>query len=160
MVDKRRHRPRTPSATDVAHTRRSRHRHLPGRCRRRGPVAHRLERLDRFDGDLTPWDGAPVTANNLWVTDQPGNPWRLDLTVGGGDDAFWWYRRDPSVRLPWSEAVIETSDGVAYLAPHIQLLFKAKAPRTKDDVDLRQVAPHLTARQRDWLAQRLAADHP
>ncbi len=96
-------------------------------------------------GQLSPWSGAPLDAalhqNNLWCRRYPGGPWQLDVTIGEGDEETWMYRRDPSVRVPWPDAVLHTSDGIPYLAPELQLLFKSKAPRPKDDVDAREVIP-------------------
>ena len=38
-----------------------------------------------------------------------------------------------------AEAVLTTADGVRYLAPEVQLLFKSKDVRGKDDVDRQRV---------------------
>ena len=55
-------------------------------------------------------------------------------------------------------AVLRTTDGIAYLAPELQLLFKSKNRRLKDDVDAAEVIPALGACQRD-LARHLLVDH-
>ena len=84
----------------------------------------------------------------------------LDITIGDGTPECWVYRRDPSLRLPWNVAVLRTSDGIPYLAPELQLLFKSKGLRPKDDVDAAQVIPSLEARRRQLLAEVLGPDHP
>ncbi len=113
-------------------------------------------------GRVSPWDGGPLEAdanqNNVWCR-RSGGPWRLDLTVGDGDDATWIYRRDRSLRRPWNQAVLE-SEGLRYLAPDLQLLFKSTHLRTKDSVDADEVIPALHARQVALLHVRLPADHP
>lgn len=48
------------------------------------------------------------------------------------------------------------SGGVPHLAPEIQLFFKAKRPRPKDEIDFAAVLPLLTAQQRRWLSDALA----
>jgi len=58
------------------------------------------------------------------------------------------------------EAVLRTADGVPYLAPELQLLFKSEAPREKDDVDTREVIPELDPTRRARLADLLPGDHP
>ncbi|MCB0958406.1 MAG: hypothetical protein KDB04_02645 [Acidimicrobiales bacterium] len=115
-------------------------------------------------GRLSPWHGEPLEAarhqNNVWCRRASGAPWSLDVTVGDGSAQEWIYRRDPSVRVPWNRAVLETADGIAYLAPELQLLYKSSAPRSKDDVDATEVIPDLDPRQCSFLARRLAPDHP
>src|SRR5947209_7130682 len=96
-------------------------------------------------GVLRPWGGAPLDAarneNNLWCRSAPSEPWALDVTISDGDDDEWVFRRDPAVRRPWNEAVLLAGDGVPFLAPELQLLFKSKDLRAKDDVDAREVIP-------------------
>lgn len=118
-------------------------------------------------GRLRPWDGAPVGpatdddgANNLWCRPHPSAPWALDVTIGDGGDGSWIFRRDPNLRRPWAKAVLETTDGVPYLAPELQLLFKSKNARPKDDVDAAEVIPELEASRRSVLAALLPVDHP
>jgi len=115
-------------------------------------------------GALRVWDGAALVAehheNNLWCRPQAEAPWALDVTVGEGDATHWIYRRDPRLRVPWAEAVRQTASGVPYLAPELQLLFKAKGLRSKDTVDAEVVIPTLTAGERARLRRWLPADHP
>ena len=114
-------------------------------------------------GHLTPWRGEPLAAarhqNNVWCRLAPGRPWALDMTIGEGSDDRWIYRRDPSVQVPWALAVLRTTDGVPYLSPELQLLYKSKGLRPKDDVDAAEVIPHLDDRQRELLARLLEPDH-
>jgi hypothetical protein len=50
--------------------------------------------------------------------------------------------------------------GVPYLAPEIQLLYKAKNHRPKDDADFDAAVGLLSATQRRWLREALAVHHP
>jgi hypothetical protein len=115
-------------------------------------------------GRLEPWKGGQLQAalhqNNLWCRRHHDGPWQLDVTIGEGDDELWVYRRDPSLQVPWAQAVLQTPDGVPYLAPVLQLLFKSKDRRDKDDTDARQVIPELDRERRDQLARLLPTDHP
>jgi hypothetical protein len=115
-------------------------------------------------GVLTAWDGgAPDperSQNNLWCRPTAGSPWALDVTVGDGNDDEWIFRRDPTVRRRWAEAVLLTGDGTPYLAPELQMLFKSKTIRAKDDVDAAVVLPRLERNRQDWLRGHLPADHP
>jgi hypothetical protein len=139
-----------------------------GICRRDAPAAHGwLRRLHPYvaaAGRLRPWDGGPLSAgadeNNVWVKDRPDGPWRFDIAIGDGDPGRWTYRRDPTISRPWSETLMTTTDGVPYLAPEIQLLFKAKGLRPKDHVDAGVVIPLLDEPRRRWLAGHLPEGHP
>jgi hypothetical protein len=53
-----------------------------------------------------------------------------------------------------------TTDGVPVIAPEIALLFKAKAPRFKDQRDFDRVLPYLGLAARSWLASALEQAHP
>ena len=115
-------------------------------------------------GRITPWDGRPLDAyrseNNVWARQSAGSPWRFDLTVGSGTARKWVYRRVQSVTRPWSRAVLKSVSGVPYLAPDLQLLFKAKHPRPKDHVDAEMVIPFLDSGARRFLTDRLSPEHP
>lgn len=115
-------------------------------------------------GRLVAWDGSPLeggqAANNVWARRRPGARWRVDLTMGAGSPTEWVYRRDPSLRLLWDDAVLHTDDGIPYLAPELQLLFKAKHNRPKDTMDAERVVPKLDGHQRAFLVARLPVDHP
>lgn len=114
-------------------------------------------------GVLSPWDGRPLPAerheNNIGARRKPGGPWTLEITVGGGDDNSWWSRRDPTIRLPWADAVLVAA-GIPFLAPHVQLLMKSKTVRPKDQLDAKVAIPSLDRNQHRWLMQRLSPDHP
>jgi len=115
-------------------------------------------------GRLQPWtSGEPDAAlqqNNLWCRREIRGPWLLDVIIGEGDEEFWIYRRDSSIRCDWAEAVLLTHDGLPYLAPELQLLFKSKDHREKDDIDARTVIPELEDKRRGRLAELLAKEHP
>ena len=115
-------------------------------------------------GQLMTWRGEPLEIdrhqNNLWCRVTAGAPWLLDVTIGEGSNDSWIYRRDPSVQQRWDVAVLRTTDGIPYLAPELQLLFKSKGLRPKDDVDAAEVIPALDAAQRGFLGRHLRVDHP
>lgn len=117
-----------------------------------------------FGGKLTPWMGEALTnrldVNNVWGRLPDASSWQIDLTIGSGDHDHWIYRRDPSIERPWSDAVLRTPEGVPYLAPDLQLLFKSKNPRPKDDLDARVVGQFLRKEQRQFLLAHLSDGHP
>jgi hypothetical protein len=115
-------------------------------------------------GVLSPWSGsvplAQKSQNNLWCRKTTDRPWCLDVTVNDGDQESWIFRRDPSIRVPWEEAILRTEFGVPYLAPDLQLLYKSTDIRPKDALDPREVIPSLTPDQRDRIHVLLREDHP
>lgn len=115
-------------------------------------------------GALTRWDGSALAAqanqNNVWCRQVPEEPWCLDITISEGDRECWVYRRDPTLRVPWEDAVLRNARGIPYLAPELQLLFKSKNNRTKDDRDASEVIPALDAGRQCRLRDLLPHDHP
>ena len=72
------------------------------------------------------------------------------------------YKRDESVSMPMRDALWQR-DGIRYLQPEIQLLYKAKGLRAKDAVDFYNTLPHLNELQRAWLRaglERTLPGHP
>lgn len=93
--------------------------------------------------------------HGLWLRRDSSQPWVLDLMLVPGDGSRWVYRRDPRVRLPWSQAH-SVVGGITYVRPEISLLFKAKHDRPKDRSDL--AAARIGEEARGWLVQQLRAE--
>ncbi|HEX5293738.1 MAG TPA: amino acid transporter [Streptosporangiaceae bacterium] len=69
--------------------------------------------------------------------------------------ADWVSRRDPRIRRPLARIGHAGPDGIPYLAPEIQLFYKARKVRPKDEADFTAALPVLTAAQRQWLGDAL-----
>ncbi|MBA4180403.1 MAG: amino acid transporter [Anaerolinea sp.] len=115
--------------------------------------------LDAADppGNLRPWrrgEMLPPGVHDIWAREGPDGPWRFQLMLNEHDDDEWIYRRDSRIQRSF-DSLTWRLFGVEYLAPEVQLLFKSKDPRPKDEEDFRQVAPLLTFVQRHWLADAL-----
>ncbi|MFS8204641.1 nucleotidyltransferase domain-containing protein [Streptomyces sp. CWNU-52B] len=123
-------------------------------------------------GSLRPWapgEVLPLGVHDIWCRPGPDAPWRvqvmLDESQGDshGQEPEWVSRRDPRVRRPISTLGAVSEEGVPFLAPDVQLYYKAKAPRPKDEADFDAVLPVLTERQRGWLVgaiTRTYGPHP
>ncbi|MFT3926940.1 MAG: GNAT family N-acetyltransferase [Myxococcales bacterium] len=120
-----------------------------------------LEFVVAAQGKLANWRGEPLVAgqNNVWLRAHGEHHWALDLTLSDGAERQWIYRRDPALTRPWSEAVLHTKEGVPYLAPELQLLFKSKTPRPRDTLDASMVIPLLDEAQHTFLERHLAPSH-
>ncbi|GAB2955991.1 nucleotidyltransferase domain-containing protein [Nonomuraea fastidiosa] len=110
---------------------------------------------------LRPWaldEVLPGQAHNVWVRERPGGPWRFELLLEDVDGQEWIYRRDRRIRRPLAELTVE-ADGLRLVAPEVQLLYKAKGTRRKDEVDFEAILPRLTQGQRCWLEAALEVGH-
>ena len=109
-----------------------------------------------------PGEVLPAGVHDIWAREGPTGPWRFQLMIDEHDDDEWIYRRDSRIQRSF-ESLTWNLFGVEYLAPEVQLLFKSKGSRAKDEEDFRQVAPLLTPMQRHWLLDALrltSAGHP
>jgi hypothetical protein len=79
------------------------------------------------------------------------------LDEAEGDE--WLYRRMPSVRRSL-KSLVWHHDGVPYLSPEVQLLYKGAQRSPKAEADFNACLPHLDGSQRSWLARALATAHP
>ncbi len=112
------------------------------------------------DGKLRPWaDGEylPDGDGSIWCRRYPGSEWILQVLFGESGDGHWEFRRNRNVSLPLEALGRRTLDGIPYLAPAVQLLFKAQDTRPKDHADFEAVVPHLEPPDRAWLISALAA---
>ncbi|MGW4073916.1 nucleotidyltransferase domain-containing protein [Streptomyces asiaticus] len=108
--------------------------------------------------DATPEVLAAV--HQTWLRDPATGNYLLDVFREPHDGDTWICRRDERIRLPYSDIVHHTQDGIPYLAPELVLLFKAKHARRKDQTDFEATFPRMTSAQRETLAELLARVHP
>lgn len=110
-------------------------------------------------GTLRPWqpgERLPPSVHDIWCRPGPDQPWRIQIMLDESSGSDWVSRRDPRIRLPIATIGATTADGIPYLAPDVQLLYKAKAPRPKDEADFAAALEILTQPQRQWLRRALS----
>lgn len=91
----------------------------------------------------------------------PGEPQlSIEFLLNERDAASWIFRRNPEVVLPLDRAMINSEFGVAALSPEIVLLFKAKAPREKDQADFQAASSAMSNSSGLWLRSALMTCHP
>ena len=98
--------------------------------------------------------------NSLWCKRANAAQWELELLLDVSDGKFWVFRRDPRISYLLSRAIRRNADGIAYIAPEIQLLYKARATRAQDQADFDRVVPHLNRAARTWLRDSLMSTDP
>jgi len=108
----------------------------------------------RRDEDLDP------AVHDIWCRPRRDAPWAVQLMVGESEGDAWIFRRDPRIRRALSAIGCRTDAGIPYLAPEVQLLYKATDPRPKDEADFARVALHLDDDSRHWLRDALALVYP
>ena len=98
--------------------------------------------------------------HDIWCRPKKNDPWAIQLMVTDTYENQWLFRRNAQIRGPLSTMGYVTEDGIPYLAPEIQLLYKAKSLRPKDEADFAKVLTHLDQKSCRWLFQTLAIVHP
>ncbi|MEW5626504.1 amino acid transporter [Streptomyces hydrogenans] len=117
-------------------------------------------------GALRPWRPGEVLRpplHDIWCRRTPKAPWSVQLMLDEAEGTQWVSRRDPSIRLPIDQLGRTTETGIPYLAPEVQLFYKAKATRDKDETDFEAVLPLLDTPARAWLADAInviVPNHP
>lgn len=113
-------------------------------------------------GTLRPWRvGESLTAgvHDIWCRPGPAEPWRLQFMLDESEGDEWVSRRDARIRLPLAQLGRRTAEGLPHLTPEVQLLYKAKGLRPKDEEDFAAALAVLDADQRWWLAEALELIH-
>jgi hypothetical protein len=121
------------------------------------------EFFEAKDGAVTQLVKGHVTrpeVNSLWCKRANAGQWELELMLDESDGQLWVFRRDARITYPLSSAIRRNPEGIAYLAPEIQLLYKARATRAQDQADFSHVVPHLDRDAQTWLRESLASMDP
>jgi hypothetical protein len=95
-----------------------------------------------------------------WLRDPKTGAYHLDVFRDPHDGSEWICRRDERIRLPYSQLICHSKEAIPYMAPEFVLLFKAKSPRDKDQMDFDGVVPLLGPQQVAWLRASLELVHP
>jgi hypothetical protein len=108
-------------------------------------------------GTLRPWAPAeilPAGVHDIWCRpDQKA--WRIQVMLDESDGEDWVSRRNARLRRPIAELGRLSTDGIPYLAPDVQLFYKARQPRAKDEIDFAAALPTLTEAERAWLTNAI-----
>jgi hypothetical protein len=105
-------------------------------------------------GTLTPLPAAtalPREAHELWARERGRDAWQLEVLFEERVADRWVYRRNERVGAHWKDIGRFTNDGIPYIRPDIQLLYKSKSPRPSDESDLLAILPRLDVAQKATL---------
>lgn len=114
-------------------------------------------------GTLTPLrDDQPLPdqAHEMWCRERGHDAWQLEILVEERDGDRWVYRRDPRIGVHVRDLGRFSNDGIPYIRPDVQLLYKSKSTRGVDESDLITLLPRLDAYQRATLSAWISAGDP
>ncbi len=115
------------------------------------------------EGRILPWvdpEDLDDSVFGVWIRPAPDAPWQLEVMLADGDRDEWRFRRDPSITMSWDKLIRTTMAGIPYCTPEVQLLYKSKQARPKDDVDFARCLHRMSVEQRSWLVDAVARTSP
>jgi hypothetical protein len=113
---------------------------------------------------LKPWprgefQTSPV--NDIWCRRTKDSPWQLQLMLLDTDGDQWVFRRDPRIRGSIESLGRSTATGLLYVAPEIQLLYKARRETLEiDEADFQVAVPLMEKTACAWLLECLEKRFP
>ena len=111
-------------------------------------------------GNLTIWeeeDFLNAPDDDIWVSKNEKSPWAFQIMLVDSEKGNWVYKRENSITRKLDEIFLKTSEGIPYLKPEIQLLYKGGVPniREKDEQDFHTLLPSLSIQEKIWLKTAL-----
>lgn len=113
-------------------------------------------------GTLRKWTpGAPLPwrVHDVWALRAYSRAWELQLMIQEADATSWYYRRDDRVNGRLDDLVVVVDD-VPCLRMDLQLLYKSRSSRPKDEEDFDQLLPRLGEAERVKLVEWLRLTNP
>ncbi|MYL54930.1 hypothetical protein GLW08_16470 [Pontibacillus yanchengensis] len=116
------------------------------------------------NGKLVSWKQGEYlgSTNDIWVSKDAYSSWAFQIMLVDTDNDEWIYRRDKSIRASKEKIMHKSQDGIPYIKPEIQLLYKAGASiiRNKDLQDFQNILPFLDTREKEWLKDAINKQFP
>ncbi|MDJ1483147.1 hypothetical protein QNI16_21800 [Cytophagaceae bacterium YF14B1] len=91
---------------------------------------------------------------DIWILDETHTSWCLQIMLIDVKNSYWVYKRNNRVQLPYTDIFFE-KDRLKILKPEIQLLYKSKTIRDKDQLDFEKVFPQLAPTAKQYLQNSL-----
>lgn len=118
-------------------------------------------------GTLRPWGLGEILNSpvyNIWCRKNMELPWNLEVMLCDFQNDQWVYRRNKNIRGPLKEFGWKQDNGLGVIAPEIQLLYKSRSPRDKDNQDLENCLQKFSVSQKEklktWIQIDSGKDHP
>ena len=97
--------------------------------------------------------------HDVWGHRIGTNAWQLQIMLVEVDGAEWVSRRNEHIRGPRDELIVMYND-VPCIRVEVQLLYKARGRRPKDETDFQACLPRLDAEAKQWLKTQLQLLYP
>jgi hypothetical protein len=113
-------------------------------------------------GTLRLWNAdevLPVGIHDIWGHRAGSNAWELQIMLVETEGDEWVSRRSPLVRGHRHD-LITTYGGIPCIRVEVQLTYKAKGLRSKDELDFQACLPLLDTPSREWLKNSLTLLYP
>jgi hypothetical protein len=112
-----------------------------------------------YDRKLIPWEegGYLELTKDVWVSKNEDSPWAFQIMIIDCDNNDWVYGREKSIRKAKEKIFLKTREGIPYLKPELQLLYKGGSSkvREKDLIDFHTILPLLSVTEKEWLKESL-----
>lgn len=115
------------------------------------------------DGHCADWSAGEtllLPIHEIHARSKTHAPFALEFLLNERTADDWVFRRNPSIGMQLSRAICYSDRGGPFLNPAIVLLFKAKIPRAKDELDFQVAQGRLDHDDRRWLRTALKVCHP
>jgi hypothetical protein len=109
-----------------------------------------------------PGEYLPFGIHDIWGYQSGSDAWQLQLMLVEAAEEVWFSRRDRRIGGPRA-SLFAIYSSVPCVRIDVQLFYKARAVRPKDEHDFRVCLPLLSSTERRWLADALrleSPDHP
>lgn len=113
-------------------------------------------------GTLRLWDATEWLAfgiHDIWAHHNTAKAWQLQIMLLEADGDEWFSRRHPMIRGSRHDLLVNYHQ-MSCVRVEVQLLYKAKGNRAKDQHDFQACLPRLTPEAKLWLRQALLIEHP
>lgn len=113
-------------------------------------------------GQLRRWiddEYLPIGVHDIWAHRPDSDAWQFQLMIAEHDGADWFYRNDSSIRGRRADLIAHYRE-LPCVRIEIQLFYKSRGKRTKDEEDFERCLPLLNADQKRALALLISKKFP
>jgi hypothetical protein len=113
-------------------------------------------------GTLRKWhdnEYLPYGIHDIWGHKLDSNAWQLQLMLAEVEGDEWFSRRNHAIRGKRADLMTEYN-GIPCIRIDVQMLYKAKNSRAKDELDFQACLPLLDNASKKWLKGHLLLTHP
>lgn len=97
--------------------------------------------------------------NDIWIHHKSSEAWQLQFLITEAEGEEWVSKRNPLIRGKRDDLICLYA-GVPCIRPEIQLLYKAKNLRPKDEIDFQACLPAMSSEAKAWLKEKLFILYP